>query len=156
MATIAEPGDRLGVLRQEQRRRIGDALQAALGHREHAELVGGAEAVLDRAHEAEARMRVAFEVEHGVDDVLQHARAGDRALLGHVADEDDDDAALLGEARQLRRAFAHLRDAARRRRQRLGVDGLDRIDDDDLGRRRVDRRDDRLELHFGQQRRPAR
>ena len=63
----------------------------------------------------------------------------------------DDDAALLGEPRQLRRAFAHLRHAAGRRLQRLRVDGLDRVDDDDLGLRRVDRRDDRLELHLGQQ-----
>ena len=62
----------------------------------------------------------------------EHARTGDRALLRHVADEDHDHAALLGEPRQLRRAFAHLRDAARRRLQRLGVDGLDRIDDHDL------------------------
>ena len=76
------------MLRQEQRGRVGHALQAALGHREHAELVDGAEAVLDRAHQPEARMRVALEIEHRVDDVLQHARAGDRALLGHVADED--------------------------------------------------------------------
>ena len=43
-------------------------------------------------------------------------------------------AALLGEARQLRRAFAHLGHAARRRFQRLGVDGLDRVDDHHLGR----------------------
>ena len=96
-------------------------------------------------------MRIALEVEHGVDDVLEHARAGDRALLRHVADEQHDHAALLGESRQLRRAFAHLRDAAGRRRERFRVDGLDRVDDDDLRRRRVDRGDDRLELHFGQQ-----
>ena len=101
-------------------------------------------------------MRVALEVEHRVDDVLQHARAGDRALLRHVADEDDDDAALLGEPRELRRAFADLRDAARRGGQRLGVHRLDRVDDDDFGLLGADRRDDRLELDFGQQRRPAR
>ena len=101
-------------------------------------------------------MRVALEIEDGVDDVLEHARAGDRALLRHVADEDHDDPALLREPRQLRRAFADLGDAAWRRGQRLGVGGLDRIDDDDLGLRRPDRRDDRLELDFGQQRRPAR
>ncbi len=96
-------------------------------------------------------MRVALEIEHRVDDVLEHARAGDRALLGHVADEDHDDVALLGEPRQLRRAFAHLRDAARRGCQRLGVHGLDRVDDDDFGPQRAGSRDDRLELHLGQQ-----
>ena len=41
-------------------------------------------------------------------------------------------AALLGEARELRRAFAHLRDRAGRRGERVGVDGLDRIDHRDL------------------------
>ncbi len=144
--------DVLAVLRQEQRRRIGHAAQSALGHREHAELVRRAEAILDRAHEPEARMRVALEVEDGVDDVLEHPRAGDRAFLGHVADEDDDDVALLREPRELGRAFADLRDAARRRGQRLGVGRLDRIDDDDLGRLGADRGDDRLEVDLGQQR----
>ena len=83
------------------------------------DLVDGAEAVLDRAHQAEARMRVALEIEHGVDDVLQHARPGERAVLGDVADEDDAGARSLGEARQLRRALAHLRHRAGRRLQRV-------------------------------------
>ena len=100
-------------------------------------------------------MRVALEVEDGVDDVLEHARAGDRAFLRHVADEDDDDVALLREPRQLRRAFAHLRDAARRRGQRFGVRGLDRVDDDDFRRLGGDGRDDRFELDLGQHARPA-
>ena len=42
--------------------------------------------------------RFAFEIEHRVDHVLQHARAGDLAVLGHVADEDDRRAAGLGVA----------------------------------------------------------
>ena len=78
-------------------------------------------------------MRVALEIEDGVDDVLQHAGAGDRALLRHVPDEDHDDPALLGEPRELRGALADLRDAPGGRGQRLGVGGLDRVDDDDLG-----------------------
>ncbi len=101
-------------------------------------------------------MRIAFEVEHRIDDVLQHARAGDRAVLRHMADEHDDDAALLGEPRQLRRAFADLRDASRRRGQRLGVRRLDRIDDDDFGLLGRNRGDDGLELDLGQQSTPAR
>jgi hypothetical protein len=121
------------VLRQEQRRRIRDAAQAAVGHREHAELVDRAEAVLERAHQPEGRVRVALEVEHRVDHVLEHARARERALLGHVADHAPRDAGLLGEARELRRALAHLRDRARRRLQLLGVQRLDRVDDRDRG-----------------------
>jgi hypothetical protein len=80
-----------------------------VGHGEDAEFIDRAEAVLDRADQAEAGMGVALEIEHGIDDVFEHARPGQRALLGHVADQDDRDAGLLGQPRQLRRAFAHLR-----------------------------------------------
>ena len=125
---------RLGMMRQEDRRRIGDAFQTPLGHGEDAELIRRAETILDRADETKARMRIAFEVEHRIDDVLENARARDRAFLRDVADENHDDAALLGKPRQLRRAFANLRDAAGRRGQRVGIRRLNRVDDDDFGR----------------------
>ena len=146
----AAAGDRRFVLRQEQRRRIVDAAQAAVGHREYPELVHRAEPILDRADDAKAGMRIAFEIQHGVDDVLEHPRSGDRAFLGHVPDQDDGDALLFRYPRELRRAFANLRDAARRRRQRFGVDGLDRIDDDYFRLRFANGRDDRLDLDLGQ------
>ena len=41
---------------------------------------------------------VALELEHAVDEVLEHARAGDRAVLRHVADEERRDARLLRDA----------------------------------------------------------
>ena len=63
-------------------------------------------------------MRLALEIEDGIDHVLEDARAGERAFLGDVADEDEGDARLLGEARELCRALAHLGDGARRRRER--------------------------------------
>ena len=65
-------------LAEEQRRGIGDVGQAAVGHLEHADLVGRAEAVLDRAQDAELMAALALEVEHRVDHVLEHAGAGDR------------------------------------------------------------------------------
>jgi hypothetical protein len=37
---------------------------------------------------------------HGVDHVLDHARAGDLAVLGDVADQDDGGARTLGVADQ--------------------------------------------------------
>jgi hypothetical protein len=40
-------------------------------------------------------VRIALEVEDGIDHVLEDARAGERPFLRHVADEDDRDAALL-------------------------------------------------------------
>src|SRR5206468_9685730 len=109
------PGYRLGVLRQEDRRWVGHAFQPALGHREDTELVCRTEAILDRPNEAKTRMRIAFEIKDRVNNVLEHARTGDRAFLRHVTDEEHDHAALLGEPCQLRGAFADLRDAARRR-----------------------------------------
>ena len=87
-ANTALPGDVAAPLGEEQRRRVGDLGQAALGHLEHADLVGGAEAVLHRAQDAELMAAVAFEIQHGVHHVLQHARPGDGALLGDVADQD--------------------------------------------------------------------
>ena len=49
---------RLAMGREEDRARVGHALQAALGHREHADLVDRAEAVLEGAHEPEAELCV--------------------------------------------------------------------------------------------------
>ena len=43
---------------------------------------------------------VALELEHAVDEMLEHARAGDRAILRHVADEHRRDAELLRDAQQ--------------------------------------------------------
>jgi len=53
---------------------------------------------------------VALELEHAVDEVLEHTGAGDRAVLRHVADQDRGDAVLLGHAQQTARGLAHLAD----------------------------------------------
>ena len=116
-------------LGEEQRRRVRHRHQAALGHLEHADLVGRAEAVLDRAQDAELVAAVALEVEHRVDHVLEHAGPGDLAVLGDVADQEQGRAAALGEADQLVRAAAQLGDRAGRRLDAVDVHGLDRIDD---------------------------
>ena len=59
-------------------------------------------------------MTLALEIEDGVDQVLEHARAGQGALLRDVTDEKRGDAAPLRQGHQARAALAHLRDAARR------------------------------------------
>ena len=59
----------------------------------------GAEAVLDAADHAQRRVLVALEGQHDVDEVLQHPRAGDRAVLGHVPDQHHRQPALLGQRR---------------------------------------------------------
>ena len=92
----------------EELRRVGHADEPGAGHLEDAELVRRAEAVLRRAQDAVRVVAVALELEHAVDEVLEHARAGDRAVLRHVADEDRRDAGLLRDAQQPRRGLAHL------------------------------------------------
>ena len=58
---------------------------------------------------------VALELEHAVDEVLEHARPGDRAVLRHVPDEDRRDTLLLGDAEEPSGRLAHLGDRARGR-----------------------------------------
>ena len=83
------PGAGSRSARQEDRRRVAHLLQPAGRHGEEAELVHRAEAVLGGAHDAVAAARLALEIQHRVDQVLEQPRAGDRALLGDVADDDD-------------------------------------------------------------------
>jgi hypothetical protein len=70
--------------------------EAGLAHLEHTDLVGGAEAVLRRAQDAKGVETVALQVQHRVDHVLEHARAGDRALLRDVPDQEDRNVFRLG------------------------------------------------------------
>ena len=84
----------------------------------------------------------ALEREHGVDHVLDHARAGDLAVLGDVADQNDGGARALGVADQRLRRAAHLRHRAGRGFHHVGPHGLDRIDDDQPRRLAVRQRGD--------------
>ena len=93
---------------QEQRRGVRHLGEAAAGHLEHADLVGRAEAVLGRAQQAEGVRAVALEREDRVDHMLDDARAGDLAVLGHMPDEQQRRAARLGEADQRLSGAAHL------------------------------------------------
>ncbi len=85
---------------------IGDLAQSVGGHLEDAHLVGRAEAVLARAQQPQAGEALAFERQHDVDDVLERLGPGQRAVLGHVADEDHRDAVLLGVRLQPRGGLA--------------------------------------------------
>ena len=77
---------------------------------------------------------LALERQHRVDHMLQHARAGDRTVLGDMADQHQRRAALLGEADQFLRGGADLADRAGRALDQVGVHRLDRIDDEQRGR----------------------
>ena len=56
---------------------LGTSVRPAALHREHADLVGAAEAVLHRAEDAVLVAALALEAQHRVDHMLEHARAGD-------------------------------------------------------------------------------
>jgi diguanylate cyclase (GGDEF)-like protein len=115
-----------------------------------ADFVGAAEAVLDAADDAVAVEAVAFEIDDGVDDVLDDLGAGERAGLGDMADEDDGGAAGFGEIDQFHAAIAKLGDRAGGGGEIGLVDHLDRIDHDDGGLEFVDLIDDPLDVGLGE------
>ena len=120
--------DLASVRAAEHLRRIGHADEARPRHLEHAELVRRTEAVLDRPEDAMGVVAVAFELQDAVDEVLEHARAGDRAVLRHMADEEGGDAVLLRDAQQAARSLPHLRHRARRRADLVRPERLHRVD----------------------------
>ena len=130
------------VVGEEGPGRIGDLAQAALAHLEHADLLGRAEAVLGRPQQPQRAVALALERQDRVDEVLEGLRPGERAVLGHVADEDDRDPVALGELHQPERRLADLADAAGRPVELVDGRGLDRVDDE---QRRARRRRGRLD-----------
>ena len=112
-------------LGQEQRRRIGHLGQAAIGHFEHADLVGGAVTVLHRAQDAELVATVTFEIQHRVHHVLQHARTGDGAILGDMTHQHQREIPGLRELDEFETGRAHLGHGAWRAVDRVKPHGLD-------------------------------
>src|SRR5687768_14034801 len=114
--------------REKNRRRVLDLAKALLAHDEEAHLVGCTEAVLDRAYDPEAAADVAFEVEHGVNHMLEHARPRERTFLSDMADQQRRDVARFRKARELSGTLAHLTHGARSGLQLLAEQRLNRID----------------------------
>ena len=80
---------------------------------------------------------LALEVEHGIDHVLEHPRAGDQPLLGHMPDQHHDKAAPLRQPDQLLRGAAHLANGSGRAVERVEIHRLNRVDHDKVGRAAV-------------------
>ncbi len=120
----------------ERARKIAEGLRTSrrpdLAHVEERQLAHRAEPVLGGPHVAKTAGSVAFEIEHGVDQVFEHARTGNGAILGHMADDDDADARALGEAHQLGGAFLELRNRPGRGADGSQLHGLDGVDDEQL------------------------
>jgi hypothetical protein len=132
-AKTAAPGAFVPRSPEEEFGRIGDLAQPLVRHLEDADLVGRPEAVLDGAQDAVVVAALALEIEHAVDHVLDHARAGDLPFLGHMADQHHRGARRLGVADHGLRGGAHLGDRARRGIGRIRPQRLDRIEDDEVG-----------------------
>src|SRR5262245_20096150 len=74
-------------------------------------------------------MPLAFEIEDGIDHMLQCLRPREVAILGDVANENSRNVLTFRSKQELRRRFAHLSDAAGRRLELDGKDRLYRVDD---------------------------
>ena len=86
---------------EQQLAGIGDAGQARLRHLEQSKLSRGTEAVLGGPQQPEGVVTLPLERQHGVDDMLEDARSGQGALLGHVAHEQGGHGRRLGHLQQL-------------------------------------------------------
>ena len=64
-------------------------------------------------------MRIPFEIEHGIHNVFQDARPGQRAIFGHMAYKEQGNAALFGKTRELRGTLPDLCHRTRRRGERI-------------------------------------
>ena len=85
-------------LPNEPRGRIEHFDEPVVSHLEHPRLVRGAEPVLDRPDGAVGPFALSLELKYAIDEVLEHSRAGERAVLGDVADEHHRDFKRLGHA----------------------------------------------------------
>ena len=81
------PGTR-SVVADEQAAGVGQGDQALLIEVEAADVVGGSVAVLHRAQQSKPGVSVALELADDIDQVLQHPRTGNIAVLGDVTNQD--------------------------------------------------------------------
>ena len=106
-------GHGLGVLAQENGAGVAHPFEAFFRHGEDANFIDRAKAVFDGPHQPKARVRVAFKIQHRVDHVLKHPWARQGPLFGHVAHQNDGDAARFGKPCEVSGTLAHLGDRAR-------------------------------------------
>ena len=116
---------------------VRDLAHALGGHLEDADLGRAPEAILLRAQRPEGVTALALEGEDRVDEVLEHLRAGERAVFGDVADEERRDAVFLGALDHSRGDLAELADRAGRALERHRPHRLNAVEDE------------RLRLHLG-------
>ena len=128
-------GHALRALGQKQLARVGDLTQPAFAHAKHAEFVSRAEAIFYRAQHPVRVMPITFEMQHSVHKMFEDTRAGQCAVLGHMADKDQWNLVDLRKFDETRGRFSNLCDRARKRCDFGAPDGLDRVDDQEAGNR---------------------
>ncbi len=95
--------------------------------------------------------RFALEREHHIDEVLEELGAGDVALLGDVADEDDRDRSGLGQVLEAGGDLANLAHRTGDGVEIVAGLGLNRVDDDELGGALLELGHHRVARGLGQQ-----
>ncbi len=93
---------------------------------------------------------VTLELEHAVDEVLEHTGTGDGSVLGHVTDEKRRDTGCLRDPQDPRGCFTHLRDRAWRGRDVAAGERLYRVDHADGGALALEGRAHHVEVGLGE------
>ncbi len=115
-------------IRKEDLAWIRHLFEAARLHCENTDLVRATEAVLHPSEDPGRVPRISLEGEHGVDEVLERSRAGNRPVLRHVAHQEHRHFEGLRQRQDPRGRLAHLGDRPRRRTKFRDVKRLDRVD----------------------------
>ena len=135
---------------QEGSRQVADLLQSPFFHLKRADFAGGPEPILVRSEDTKIVIPLAGKIEDAVYQVLHDLRAGQLAALCHVSHDKDGDIPRLSQLHQLVADIPHLGYASRYGIQRLGVHGLDRIDDQKFRPQVFAGRGDLLHVGLGQ------
>src|SRR5690606_38388419 len=143
--------DAHGPLAEEECGGVRDRCEALRRHPEDADLVDATEPVLRRPEHPVIERSRTLEVEDRVDDVLKRLRAGDRAALRHVTDQEDGGAGVLRIPLEPGRALPDLAHVPGRAFQLRRVDRLDRVDDERGRRALVRRREDTVQLRLAEE-----
>jgi hypothetical protein len=118
-------------------------------HLEAAHLVRRTEAVLQSPYQTQRGELVALELQHHIDQVLEHPRTCDLSVLGHVSDQDSGDTALLGHCHDGRGDGPHLVHSAWHAVRAGRREGLHRVQHEQAGLDRVEMAEDGGEVGLG-------
>ena len=94
---------------------------------------------------------LAFEIQHGIDHMLDDARPRNLPVLRDMPHQNDRHAALLGKGHDLMRRRPDLRDRSRRGFHRIQPHGLNAVDHRQTGPFRIQRRQNVAQIGLGPQ-----